>query len=83
MRYINIEIANKQQIMINKIVVYIKENNYYGDKYHQYRESQIDATKWWINNYFTEKYNKKLVNNTKEIVNYNDQEEIQFSKKLV
>merc|ERR1711871_475271 len=42
MRYINIEIANKQQIMINKIVVYIKNNNYYGDKYHEYRESQIN-----------------------------------------
>jgi cap1 methyltransferase len=83
MRYINIEIANKQQIMINKIVVYIKNNNYYGDKYHEYRESQIVASKWWIKNYFSEKYNKNLSFNMEEISKYNLQEEIQFSKKLV
>ena len=78
MRYINIEIANKQQIMINKIVVYIKNNNYYGDKYHEYRDSQINATKWWIKNYLTEKYNKNLVNLSNEINKYNSLEENQF-----
>ena len=83
MRYINIEIANKQQIMINKIVVYIKNNNYYGDKYHEYRESQINASNWWIKTYFSEKYNKNLSSNMEEISKYNQQEEIQFSKKLV
>jgi len=81
-RYINIEIANKQQIMINKIVVYIKENNYFGDKYHEYRNSQIDATKWWINNFYTEKYNNPE-KNLNEIVSFNEQEEKQFYKKLV
>jgi 23S rRNA U2552 (ribose-2'-O)-methylase RlmE/FtsJ len=83
MRYINIEIANKQQIMINKIVVYIKNNNYYGDKYHEYREKQIEASNWWIKTYLTEKYNKNLESNMNEIQKYNHQEEIQFSKKLV
>ena len=83
MIYINIEIANKQQIMINKIVVYIKNNNYYGDKYHEYREKQIEASNWWIKTYFTEKYNKNLESNMDEIHKYNLQEEIQFSKKLV
>ena len=43
--YLNISIANKQQIMINKIVKYIKENNYYGEKYHNYRNDQIESTK--------------------------------------
>ena len=81
-RYINIEIANKQQIMINKIVVYIKENNYFGDKYHEYRNSQIDATKWWINNFYTEKYSNPE-KNLNEIVSFNEQEEKQFYKKLV
>jgi hypothetical protein len=36
-RFINIKIANPQQIMINNIVKYIKENNYFGEKYHEYR----------------------------------------------
>ena len=68
--------------MINKIVVYIKENNYFGDKYHEYRNSQIDATKWWINNFYTEKYSNPE-KNLNEIVSFNEQEEKQFYKKLV
>ena len=82
-KYINVEIANKQQIMINKIVTYIKENNYFGDKYHEYREKQIEANDWWINNFLTEKYNKNVLKNLSDITKYNTQEEIQFSKKLV
>ena len=41
-----------QQIMINDIVKYIKENNYFGDKYHIYRDKQIESTKWWISNFY-------------------------------
>ena len=82
-KYINIEIANKQQIMINKIVTYIKENNYFGDKYHDYRNSQIEATNWWKKTFFTDKYEKTNLKNLKDIVDYNIHEETQFSKKLV
>jgi hypothetical protein len=38
--------------MINDIVKYIKDNNYYGDKYHTYRDKQIESTKWWITNFY-------------------------------
>ena len=38
--------------MINEIVRYIKENNYYGEKYHKFRENQIEATKWWVSNFY-------------------------------
>lgn len=51
-KFMNIKIANPQQIMINDIVTYIKDNNYFGEKYHAYREKQIDATKWWTNNFY-------------------------------
>jgi hypothetical protein len=51
-KFINIKIANPQQIMINQIITYIKENNYFGDKYHLYRDKQIEATKWWVNNFY-------------------------------
>ena len=51
-KFMNIKISNPQQIMINQIVTYIKENNYFGDKYHLYREKQIEATKWWVNNFY-------------------------------
>jgi len=51
-KFINIKIANPQQIMINEIIKYIKENNYFGDKYHMFREKQIEATKWWVNSFY-------------------------------
>jgi hypothetical protein len=51
-KFINIKIANPQQIMINEIIKYIKENNYFGDKYHLYKNQQINATKWWLNTFF-------------------------------
>jgi len=51
-KFINIKIANPQQIIINEIIKYIKENNYFGDKYHMFREKQIEATKWWVNNFY-------------------------------
>ncbi len=81
-KYINIQIANTQQIMINNLVVYIKSNNYFGDAYHNYREQQIKANKWWINTFFTDKLNEK---NTlvKETCKYNDSEINLFLKKIL
>jgi len=46
-KFMNIKLVNPQQIMINNIITYIKENNYYGDKFQMHREAQINATKWW------------------------------------
>ena len=76
-------LENKQQIMINKIVTYIKENNYFGDKYHSYRDEQIKATKWWTDTFYTSKYEKNLVKEVDNIINYNLQESKQFNKQLV
>jgi 23S rRNA U2552 (ribose-2'-O)-methylase RlmE/FtsJ len=80
-KYININIANVQQIMINNLVVYIKSNNYFGDAYHNYRDLQIKANKWWIENFFTDKLNDKA-SLIKETVKYNDSELNIFSKKI-
>ncbi len=82
-QFMNINIANKQQIMINKIVTYIKENNYFGDMYHNYRDEQIKATKWWTDTFYTSKYDKNLVKDVDNIINYNLQESKQFNKQLV
>ena len=51
-KFINIKLINYQQIMINDIVKYIKENNYFGDKYHIFRDKQIESSKWWISNFY-------------------------------
>jgi len=82
-QFMNITIANKQQIMINKIVTYIKENNYFGDMYHSYRDEQIKATKWWTDTFYTKKYDNSMKKEVDNILNYNLQESKQFNKQLV
>lgn len=57
----NIDIANKQIISINKIVSFIKSQNYYGDLYTESRNAQIDSSKFWINLYYPKgDYNKMI-----------------------
>ena len=51
-KFINIKLANILQIVLNDIIVYIKENNYFGDKYHAYKKKQIENTIFWITNFF-------------------------------
>jgi len=51
-KFTNIRLVNNQQIMVNDIIKYIKENNYFGDKYHAYRDKQIESTNFWINNFY-------------------------------
>jgi hypothetical protein len=63
-KFINIKFVNQQQIIINDIVKYIKENNYFGDKYHNYRNKQIEASEWWINNFYPS--STSLFNTNKE-----------------
>lgn len=84
-KYININIANIQQIMINNLVVYIKSNNYFGDMYHNYRDQQIKANKWWIDNFLTDKSVALSEKNTmiKDIIRYNESEINLFVKKLL
>ena len=59
-RFSNIKLCNLQQILINKIITYIKENNYFGEKYHTYRDAQIEATKFWTNNFMIPNNNENL-----------------------
>ena len=61
-KFINIKYANSQQIMINDIITYIKENNYFGDKYHMYKNEQISATKWWLLSFFPPSNNLYIKN---------------------
>lgn len=51
-KFINIKLANILQIVLNDIIIYIKENNYFGDKYHSYKKKQIENTIFWITNFF-------------------------------
>ena len=80
-KYINISIANTQQIIINKIITYIKGNNYFGEKYHNYKDEQIKANKWWIENFFINELSDKseFIN---EQVNFNNSEIKLFLQKI-
>lgn len=74
-KFINIMIANDQQIMINKIITYIDGNNYYGDEYHSYKNKSINATKWWFDKFFKEKINSTdNLKYLKNLVDYNNKE---------
>jgi len=51
-KFINTKLVNEQQILINEIVKYIKDNNYFGDRFHDCKNKQIEATKWWVGLFF-------------------------------
>tara|TARA_B110000908_G_C10239301_1_gene445179 strand:+ start:671 stop:2035 length:1365 start_codon:yes stop_codon:yes gene_type:complete len=87
-KFTNIKIANTQQIMINKIVLYIKGNNYFGEDFHNYKDEQMKAVDWWINSFYPDKkgYKEVLQKNVKEldrVLNYNKKEIENFSKTLI
>jgi len=65
LKFINIKLSNIQQIMINNIIKYIKENNYFGDKYHEYYENQINSVQWWIDSFLPD--NNTFIDTKKNI----------------
>lgn len=47
-----------EHLNINKIIEYKKSKNYFGEKYHKYKNDQIEATKWWVDNMLKDKLKK-------------------------
>ena len=88
-KFINVKLINQQQILINEIVKYIKENNYFGDKFHESKNKQIEATKWWINLFFPPsdniyKANKESINEMfKNIIEKNIIEKTKFLSNFI
>ena len=79
-KFININIANKQQIMINKIITYIKGNNYFGEAYHEYKDNSIEASKWWSSVFFNDSIKNTFM---KDNIDYYEKEYENFKKKLI
>ena len=48
---INTQLASKQFIEINKIITYINNKNYFGEEFHNYKNKQIKASKFWISTF--------------------------------
>lgn len=51
-KFINIKLVNIEQIQVNEIIKYIQENNYFGDKYHTFKNNQVESSKWWIETFY-------------------------------
>ena len=79
-KFININIANNQQIMINKIITYIKGNNYFGEAYHEYKDQSIEASKWWNSVFFNDNIKNDFMKNN---IEYYQKEFENFVKKLI
>ena len=68
-KYSNIELLNSQQITINKIVTFIKNNNYFGEDYHNYKDNQDNAHKFWKQYFYNDKIaSNKILNSRLEYV---------------
>jgi hypothetical protein len=88
-KFTNIKLVNQEQIIDNEIIKYIQGNNYFGDKYHEYKNYQIEATNWWksifyppSNNLYIE--NKKKFNDLLDITTKkNNLEKEKFINQLV
>lgn len=83
----NVEIANKQFININEMVMFIKNQNYRGDEYVNRRQLQIDATKYWLDTYFPDTNNfgaskKHIMEFANEVIGKNIKEIEAIQKKL-
>jgi len=53
----NTQIENKQIEIYDKIISFVKSQNYHGDEYEEYRKKQIELTTYWLDNYYNGTYN--------------------------
>lgn len=69
-RKFNTDFSNRQLIDVNRIVEFIKSENYYGEDYQDYRDIQINSTSKWIDEYLTDinKNKKNIENNIQNLV---------------
>lgn len=45
---INKNLINQEHLNINKLIEYLNNRNYFGEQYHNYKNMQIEANKWWF-----------------------------------
>ena len=48
----SITLSTHQFIAINKMLMFIRSNNFFGDEYHQYLRSQQDANDYWARTFY-------------------------------
>lgn len=70
MTYANTTIANNQLVLIHQIIKFIDSNDYYGDLYSMKKQTQINASKFWIKNYLPDK--KSMTQNRNKLNSINN-----------
>jgi cap1 methyltransferase len=69
MTYANTAIANEQLVSINQIIKFIEAHDYYGDMYLMKKQTQINASQFWIKYFLPDK--KNIKKNMKFLENVN------------
>ena len=64
----NLVISSLQFNQINKLISYIEKKEYFGEDYHNYREKQIEASKFWLSNFYP-KSESDIISKRKELLN--------------
>jgi hypothetical protein len=82
-KFINIKLGNYFQIVLNDIIVYIKENNYFGDKYHSYKKKQIENSVFWVTNFLQNKNKEDLIKSFKLLLEKYNMEQTNFISNLI
>lgn len=87
MIFINLDIVNKQQIMLNKMLSYkdkrnSKKESYIPDK-NKFEEEQKLANKYWLDHYYDMKKRISYKKELEERIEYNNKEIKLFTKNLI
>lgn len=86
-KHMNINISNKQLILINNMADFVQEQNYRGEKYQERRQMQIEASDFWINIFLPDtkdydKLKKEMKKFTENIIEKNNVNFNEFKKIL-
>jgi hypothetical protein len=84
---LNTLMSNKYFKAIGEEVNFVNSQNYYGDKYQQYRDAQIEANNYWVENYLPnvkdfKDVKKKVVENSFNSNKINMDDVIRLEKEL-
>jgi hypothetical protein len=81
---INNSLLNDQYKVINKMIEFIDKSNYHGDDYRQYRERQIELSKYWISTFFPDTTKKsEAIVEAQKLVGISEKEESNMKAKML
>ena len=80
---LNTTIANNQFIRINEMVDFVNKQNYIGEVYQERREMQINASQYWIKQYFPKKIEHDNIRQLAENIIKNNNKKVNLLRKII